>query len=56
MLAFLRKPNAGMQAVDIDIMVRYLVGDHPAQAEKARRRIGRELVSREQSCWRLNGC
>ena len=44
MLALLRKPNAGMQAVDTNIIVRYLVGDHPAQAEKARRVIGREPV------------
>ncbi len=44
MLAFLRRPSAGMQAVDTNIIVRYLVGDNPAQAEKARRRIGREPI------------
>jgi predicted nucleic-acid-binding protein len=44
MPALLRKPNAGMQAVDTNIIVRYLLRDHPAQAEKARRLIGREPV------------
>jgi len=33
-----------MQAVDTNIIVRYLLRDHPAQAEKARRLIGREPV------------
>jgi predicted nucleic-acid-binding protein len=40
MLALSRKPNADMHAVDTNIIVRYLVGDDPAQADKARHIIG----------------
>jgi predicted nucleic-acid-binding protein len=33
-----------MRAIDTNIIVRYLVGDDPAQADKARRIIGHEPV------------
>lgn len=44
MRVLLRKPSAGMLAVDTNIIVRYLVGDDPAQAEKARHLIGHEPI------------
>ena len=34
------KPSAGMHAVDTNIIVRYLTGDDPVQADKARALIG----------------
>ena len=36
------KRNAGMRAVDSNVIVRFLVADDPAQARKAQRLFGRE--------------
>jgi len=38
------KPNGGMRAIDTNIIVRYLTGDDPAQAERVRAVIGHEPV------------
>ena len=38
------KPSAGMRAVDTNVLVRFLTGDDPRQAAKARAVIGQEPV------------
>ena len=44
MLGLSRNLSADMHAVDTNIIVRYLVGDDPEQADKARHLIGHEPV------------
>lgn len=39
-----RKPSGAMRAIDTNVIVRYLTGDDPAQADKARAVIGHEPV------------
>ncbi len=40
----LSKPNAGMHAVDTNVVIRFMTADDPEQAQKARTLFGREPV------------
>ena len=43
-----------MQGMDTNVIVRYLTGDDPQQADQARAVIGQKpVLCRGPSCWRL---
>lgn len=53
----LSKPGDTMIAIDTNVVVRYLTGDHPEQSCALARWSTADLSSyRSWSCWRQNGC